>query len=230
MTQEDQATEDIAADLQVDLPADHLQEAHHTIDAQEDTKSPTPHHIDTLTIAGPNAASTNNTEDNSTQLKKYKSRCPTPLPAKLFSFPTYSDTEDPDTTCNELTISDTPDTASQISIAVHSQDEDNFSTKHNAISPPRNYHIPMTPPTTHNATLPRPSCIPIPKTLNITKNQQDKDNTSGDESTTDMEHTATMPPTRTPNTTSKTFKSHKCQPNKCKPMETTNSKFIQTQH
>ena len=41
-TQEDQATEDIAADLQVDLLADHPQEAHHTIDAQEDTEAP--HH------------------------------------------------------------------------------------------------------------------------------------------------------------------------------------------
>ena len=43
MTQEGQATEDIVAYLQVDLPADHLQEAHHTIDAQEDTEPP--HHI-----------------------------------------------------------------------------------------------------------------------------------------------------------------------------------------
>ena len=43
MTQEGQATEDIVADPQVDLPADHLQEAHHTIDAQEDTEGP--HHI-----------------------------------------------------------------------------------------------------------------------------------------------------------------------------------------
>ena len=41
-TQEGQATEDKAADLQVDLPADHLQEAHHTIDAHEDTEAP--HH------------------------------------------------------------------------------------------------------------------------------------------------------------------------------------------
>ena len=45
--------------------------------------------------------------------------------------------------------------------------------------------------------LPRPSCIPVLKTLNITKNQQNKDNTSGDEITSDTEHTATMPPTRT---------------------------------
>ena len=43
MTQEGQATEDTVADLQVDLPADHLQEAYHTIDAQEDTEAP--HHI-----------------------------------------------------------------------------------------------------------------------------------------------------------------------------------------
>ena len=43
MTQEGQATEDIVADPQVDLQADHLQEAHHTIDVQEDTEAP--HHI-----------------------------------------------------------------------------------------------------------------------------------------------------------------------------------------
>ena len=42
MTQEGQATEDIAADPQVDLPADHLQEAHHTIDALGNTEAP--HH------------------------------------------------------------------------------------------------------------------------------------------------------------------------------------------
>ena len=42
-TQEGQVTEDKAAYVQVDLPADHPQEAHHTIDAQEDTEAP--HHI-----------------------------------------------------------------------------------------------------------------------------------------------------------------------------------------
>ena len=41
-TQEGQATEDKAADLQADLSADHPQEADHTIDAQEDTEAP--HH------------------------------------------------------------------------------------------------------------------------------------------------------------------------------------------
>ena len=102
--------------------------------------------------------------------------------------------DDPDTTCDELPISDTSDTVSEISIAIHSQDEEDFSTNHNA---PRNYHIPMTPPKTQKAMLPRPSHIPVPKTLNITKNQQNKDNTSGDEITKDTEHTATMPPTRT---------------------------------
>ena len=105
--------------------------------------------------------------------------------------------EDPDTTCDELPISDTSDTASEISIVIHSQDEDDFSTDYNAISSPSNYHIPMTPPKTHKAMLPRPSHIPVPKTLNIAKNQQDKDNTARDEITSDMEHTATMPPTRT---------------------------------
>ena len=42
MTQEDQATEDIAADPQVDLLADHLKETHHTTDAQGNTEAP--HH------------------------------------------------------------------------------------------------------------------------------------------------------------------------------------------
>ena len=55
----------------------------------------------------------------------------------------------------------------------------------------------MTPPKTHKAMHPRPSCIPVLKTLSITKNQQKKDNTSGDEITSDTEHTATTPPTRT---------------------------------
>ena len=87
-------------------------------------RSPTPHPIDTLTIAGLNAAPTNNTEDNSTQLKKCKSRHPTPLPAKPFSLPTFSDTED------------TSDTASEISIVIHSQDEDESSTDYSTISPP----------------------------------------------------------------------------------------------
>ena len=45
--QEGQATEDKAGDPQADHPADHLQEAHHTMDAQEDTEG-APHHT-TLT-------------------------------------------------------------------------------------------------------------------------------------------------------------------------------------
>ena len=87
-------------------------------------RSPTPHPIDTLTITGPNAAPTNNTEDNSTQFKICISRCPTPLPTKIFTFPTFSDTEDPE------------DTASEASIVIHSQDEDDSNTDYNTISPP----------------------------------------------------------------------------------------------
>ena len=138
--------------------------------------------------------------------------------------------EDPDTTCNKLPISDTSDTASEISITIHSQDEYDLSTDYNAISPPRNYQIPMTPPKTHKAMLPRPSCIPVPKTLSITKNQQNKDNTSGDEITSDTEHTGTMPPTRTcpiqrPRPSKATNIKQKVQTNANNQL-----KFIQTQH
>ena len=101
-------------------------------------RSPTPNHINTITIAGPNKASNSNTKFNKSS---------TPIPSLLATHPTFSDTEDPD------------DTASEASIVIHSQDEDNSSTDYNAISPPRNYHIPMTPPKTHRATLPRPSHI-----------------------------------------------------------------------
>ena len=56
--------------------------------------SPTPYHIISITVTGPNAASNSDTEDKLVQLKKCKNRCPTPLPAKLFTFPTFSNTED----------------------------------------------------------------------------------------------------------------------------------------
>ena len=41
------------------------------------------------------------------QRKKCKNIYPTPLPTKLFTFPAYSDTRDPDTTCDELPVSNT---------------------------------------------------------------------------------------------------------------------------
>ena len=69
--------------------------------------SPQSHLINSITIAEPSAASYSDTEDIPVQLKKCKNRCRTPLPAKLFTFPSYSDTEDPDTTCDELPVSDT---------------------------------------------------------------------------------------------------------------------------
>ena len=60
-----------------------------------------------------------NTDDSSTQLKKCKDRQPTPLPpTNVFSGITFSDTED------------APDTTSEASISIHSQDED--STDYNA--------------------------------------------------------------------------------------------------
>ena len=56
----------------------------------------------------------------------------TPLPpTNVFSRITFSDTED------------APATASEASINIHSQDED--SIDYNATSPPRTYHIPMSP-------------------------------------------------------------------------------------
>ena len=107
-----------------------------------------PHNINTLTIAGPNAALNSNT---------------TPLPAKPFSIPIFIDTEDPE------------DTASEASIVIHSQDEDDSDTDYNTISPPRNYHIPMTPLKTCKAMLPRPPCF---TTANDT---QDQDSTADSE-------------------------------------------------
>ena len=75
-------------------------------------------------------------------------------------------------------MEDAPDTASEISIDVHSQDGDESSTDYNAISPPRTYYIPITPPRTTlprpSTMLPRPSCIPIPKPCKTTKTQQNR--------------------------------------------------------
>ena len=42
-------------------------------------------------------------------------------------------------------------------------------------APPRHYYIPMTPPRTCKAMLPRPSCIPVFNHKKITKIQQNKD-------------------------------------------------------
>ena len=133
-------------------------------------RSPTPHHIDTITIAGPNKASNSNTKFNKSS---------TPIPSPLATFPTFSDTEDPD------------NTASEASIVIHSQDEDDFSTDYNAISPPRNYHILMTPPKTHRAMLPRPSCI------TEANDTQDQDSTAYSElpiSDTETESSYTLQP------------------------------------
>ena len=127
-------------------------------------RSPTPHPIDTIITSQDFIASNSDTEDSSTQLKKCKNRHPTPLPTNVFSHITYSNTEDPE------------DTASEASIPIHSQDEDSFD--YNAISPPRTYYIPITPPRTMlprpSTMLPRPSCIPIPKPCKTTKIQHNK--------------------------------------------------------
>ena len=52
-------------------------------------------------------------------------RSPTPIPSPLATFPIFNDTEDPD------------GIASEVSIVIHSQDEDNSSTDYNTISPPK---------------------------------------------------------------------------------------------
>ena len=60
-------------------------------------RSPTPFHIDTITITRPSTAPTNSDiEDNQTQLKKCKDRCPMPVPEPLFTFHDYSNTDYPD--------------------------------------------------------------------------------------------------------------------------------------
>ena len=98
-------------------------------------------------------------EDSSSQCNKCKNRPPTPLPGKLFSFPTYSDTE-PDNTNSEMSFN------------IYSQDKGSLST--DKITP-ETFYIPMTSYNACQATLPRPSCIPVLKTQNTTKNQHSKD-------------------------------------------------------
>ena len=102
-------------------------------------------------------------ENRSTKLNKCKNRAPTPLPpTNVFSHINYSNTE-------------YPDTASESSIDIHTQDEDQYSTDYNAMSPPRTYSLPITPQKTMlprpSAMLPRPSCIPVPKQSKVTKIQ-----------------------------------------------------------
>ena len=126
-------------------------------------RSPTPHSIDTITTTQDYTAPNSITDDSSTQFKKCKNRSPTPLPpTNVFSHINYSDTE-------------YPDTASELSIDVHTQDEDQYSTDYNAMSPSRTYFLPITPQKTMlprpSATLPRPSRIPVPKQSKVTKNQ-----------------------------------------------------------
>ena len=56
-------------------------------------RSPTPHHIDTITITGHNAASNSNMQDKSskpTKFNKCKNRSLTPIPSPLATFPTFS--------------------------------------------------------------------------------------------------------------------------------------------
>ena len=91
------------------------------------------------------------------QLNKCKNRCPTPLPGKLFTFPTFSDTDDLDSaTCDELSLSETESSTSCRLLP----DDTNF--------------LPFQDHTRH---LPRPSCIPVPvKQLIMTCSTQSKQN------------------------------------------------------
>ena len=85
----------------------------HNRHTRRQRRSPTPHPIDTITTTQDYTAPNSNTDDSSTQLKKCKDRQPTPLPpTNVFSGITFSDTED------------APDTTSEASISIHSQDED----------------------------------------------------------------------------------------------------------
>ena len=102
-------------------------------------RSPTPHPIDTITTTQDYTAPNSNTDDSSTQLKKCKDRQPTPLPpTNVFSHVTFSNPED------------APDTASEASFSIHSQDEDStdYNTDYLHTSPKR----PLTRPSHITAT------------------------------------------------------------------------------
>ena len=72
---------------------------------------------------------------------------PHPLPGKLFTFLSFSDTEDPySTTCNELLLSDAESVTSSILLPEHA-DSYNFSPFQDDVKP-----------------ISRSSCIPILKT------------------------------------------------------------------
>ena len=91
------------------------------------------------------------------QLHKCKTRSPTPLPGKLYTFPTFSDTEDLDSaTCNELSLLETKSSSSYRLLP----DDTNF--------------LPFQDHTRH---LPRPPHIPVPiKQLTKTCSTQSKQN------------------------------------------------------
>ena len=92
------------------------------------------------------------------------------------------------------------DTASEISIDVHSQDEDKYSTDYNTMSPPRIYHIPMSP------------CKPMltrPSYITATNDTQDQHFTADSElpiSDTETENSDTL---QTQNTTFPSLQDHK---------------------
>ena len=88
------------------------------------------------------------------------------MPGKLFTFPTFSDTDDPDTTYNELPLSDTSsETESNPSCRLLSEDIDTDTD--------------FSPFQDHSRHLPRPSCIQGPtKQLIKPCNTQSKENKS----------------------------------------------------
>ena len=106
-------------------------------------RSPTPYKIDTITLNTDKTST--DTKDIPVQLNKCKNRISTPLPGKLFTFPTFSNSEDLDATCNELLL---PDTSSETE-SIHNY----------RILPVDTDFLPFQD---HSRHLPRPSCIPVP--------------------------------------------------------------------
>ena len=108
----------------------------------------TPYHINSITteVQQPNIASYSiDTKDKPVQVNQCKNRCPTPLPSKLFTFPTFSGAEEPVSTGNELLLSETlSETESSTSYTLQPEDTD------------------FSPFQDHTRCLQRPSCILVP--------------------------------------------------------------------
>ena len=114
---------------------------HNTYSQHRHRWSPTPHHIDSITITRPSAAS--NIDTNET---KQNQKRPPPPPSYPGNYTAASESD-----------LDTDDTTSEICFTVHSQDEGSLSTDDTT---PKTFHILMTPPPrTLNEPLTGPSKI-----------------------------------------------------------------------